>query len=161
MCVHFLREIFLTLHKNGCIHTGGHTIGMSRCTSFRQRLYNQSGNGMADYTLDVSYAAQLRQGCPRSGGDNNLFPLDFVSPAKFDNFYFKNILSGKGLLSSDQVLLTKSAETAALVKAYADDVNLFFKHFAQSMVNMGNISPLTGSQGEIRKNCRRLNNYYH
>jgi hypothetical protein len=26
------------------------------------------------------------------------------------------------------------------------------------MVNMGNISPLTGSQGEIRKNCRRLNN---
>ena len=137
--------------------TGGHTIGMSRCTSFRQRLYNQSGNGMADSTLDVSYAAQLRQGCPRSGGDNNLFPLDFVTPAKFDNFYYKNLLAGKGLLSSDEVLLTKSAETAALVKAYAADVNLFFQHFAQSMVNMGNISPLTGSQGEIRKNCRRLN----
>ncbi|KAF8724142.1 hypothetical protein HU200_021158 [Digitaria exilis] len=132
--------------------------GMSRCTSFRQRLYNQTGNGMADSTLDVSYAAQLRQGCPRSGGDNNLFPLDFVTPAKFDNFYYKNILAGKGLLSSDEVLLTKSAETAALVKAYAADVNLFFQHFAQSMVNMGNISPLTGSQGEIRKNCRRLNN---
>nr|CAB3472748.1 unnamed protein product [Digitaria exilis] len=138
--------------------SGGHTIGMSRCTSFRQRLYNQTGNGMADSTLDVSYAAQLRQGCPRSGGDNNLFPLDFVTPAKFDNFYYKNILAGKGLLSSDEVLLTKSAETAALVKAYAADVNLFFQHFAQSMVNMGNISPLTGSQGEIRKNCRRLNN---
>ncbi|XP_066379363.1 peroxidase 72-like [Miscanthus floridulus] len=138
--------------------SGGHTIGMSRCTSFRQRLYNQTGNGMADSTLDVSYAAQLRQGCPRSGGDNNLFPLDFVTPAKFDNFYYKNLLAGKGLLSSDEVLLTKSAETGALVKAYAADVNLFFQHFAQSMVNMGNISPLTGSQGEIRKNCRKLNN---
>lgn len=132
---------------------------MSRCTSFRQRLYNQTGNGMADGTLDVSYAAQLRQGCPRSGGDNNLFPLDFTS-TKFDNLYFKNLLAGKGLLSSDEVLLTKSAETAALVKAYADDVDLFFQHFAQSMVKMGGISPLTGSQGEIRENCRRLNNYH-
>ena len=137
--------------------SGAHTIGLSRCTSFRQRLYNQSGNGMADATLDASYAAHLRQGCPRSGGDDNLFPLDFVSPARFDNFYFKNLLVGKGLLSSDEVLLTKSAETAALVKAYADDVDLFFQHFAQSMVKMGNISPLTGAQGEIRKNCRRLN----
>ncbi|KAJ1283200.1 hypothetical protein BS78_03G109900 [Paspalum vaginatum] len=141
--------------------SGGHTIGMSRCTSFRQRLYNQTGNGMADATLDVSYAARLRQGCPRSGGDNNLFPLDMVSPAKFDNFYFKNILAGKGLLSSDEVLLTKSAETAALVRAYADDVNLFFHHFARSMVKMGNISPLTGAQGEIRKNCRRLNSNHY
>jgi peroxidase len=140
--------------------SGGHTIGLSRCTSFRQRLYNQSGNGLADNTLDVSYAAQLRQGCPRSGGDNNLFPLDVVTSTKFDNYYFKNILAGRGLLSSDEVLLTKSAETAALVKAYADDVHLFFQHFAQSMVNMGNIMPLTGSKGEIRKNCRRLNNFH-
>ncbi|VAH59971.1 unnamed protein product [Triticum turgidum subsp. durum] len=129
-------------------------------TNFRQRLYNQSDNGLADSTLDMSYAAQLRQGCPRSGGDNNLFPLDVVSSTKFDNFYFKNILAGRGLLSSDEVLLTKSAETAALVKAYANDVHLFFQHFAQSMVNMGNIMPLTGSQGEIRKDCRRLNNYH-
>ncbi|CAO2185044.1 unnamed protein product [Urochloa humidicola] len=141
--------------------SGAHTIGLSRCTSFRQRLYNQSGNGVADFTLDASYAAYLRTGCPSSGGDNNLFPLDFVSPAKFDNFYFKNLLVGKGLLNSDEVLLTKSAETAALVKAYADDVHLFFQHFAQSMVKMGNISPLTGAQGEVRKNCRRLNgNHY-
>ncbi|CAO2180365.1 unnamed protein product [Urochloa humidicola] len=141
--------------------SGAHTIGMSRCTSFRQRLYNQSGNGVADATLEVSYAAALRRGCPHSGGDGNLFPLDLATPAKFDNMYFKNILAGRGLLSSDEVLLTKSAETAALVKAYADDVHLFFQHFAQSMVKMGNISPLTGAQGEVRKNCRRLNgNHY-
>ncbi|CAM0947476.1 unnamed protein product [Alopecurus aequalis] len=140
--------------------SGAHTIGLSRCTSFRQRLYNQSSNGLADITLDVSYAAQLRQGCPRSGADNNLFPLDVVTSTKFDNFYFKNILAGRGLLSSDQILLTESVETAALVKAYADDVHHFFQHFARSMVNMGNIMPLTGSRGEIRKNCRRLNNFH-
>jgi peroxidase len=137
--------------------SGGHTIGLSRCTSFRQRLYNQSGNAMPDFTLDAAYAGYLRHDCPRSGGDNNLFPLDLATPAKFDNLYFKNILASKGLLNSDQVLLTKSGETAGLVKAYAADLDLFFKHFAESMVNMGNIKPLTGGQGEIRKDCRRLN----
>ncbi|AQK43686.1 Peroxidase 72 [Zea mays] len=64
--------------------SGGHTIGDSRCVSFRQRLYGQNNNGQVD------------QG-------------------------------------------------------------LFFDHFAKSMVKMGNISPLTGSAGEIRHNCRRVN----
>ncbi|CAL5373258.1 unnamed protein product [Camellia sinensis] len=136
---------------------GGHTIGNSRCTSFRQRLYNQSGNGLADMTLDKSYAAQLRSKCPRSGGDQNLFFLDFVSPTKFDNYYFKNLLASKGLLNSDQVLETKNRQTMELVKKYAENNELFFEQFAKSMIKMGNISPLIGSSGEIRKNCRKIN----
>ncbi|CAL5371241.1 unnamed protein product [Camellia sinensis] len=136
---------------------GGHTIGNSRCTSFRQRLYNQSGNGLADMTLDKSYAAQLRSKCPRSGGDQNLFFLDFVSPTKFDNNYFKNLLASKGLLNSDQVLETKNRQTMELVKKYAENNELFFEQFAKSMIKMGNISPLIGSSGEIRKNCRKIN----
>ncbi|XP_020535131.2 peroxidase 72 [Jatropha curcas] len=135
--------------------SGSHTIGNARCTSFRQRLYNQSGNGQPDYTLAQSYAAQLRARCPRSGGDQNLFFLDFVSPTKFDNSYFKNLLASKGLLSSDQVLLTKNEASMALVKKYAENNELFFEQFAKSMIKMGNISPLTGSRGEVRKNCRR------
>ncbi|XP_068636381.1 peroxidase 72-like [Aristolochia californica] len=137
--------------------SGSHTIGFSRCTSFRQRLYNQSGNGQPDVTLDASYAAQLRTNCPRSGGDQNLFPLDFVTPAKFDNYYFTNLIASKGLLNSDQVLLTKSEQTMQLVKLYAENNDLFFKQFAESMVKMGNISPLTGKKGVIRKNCRVVN----
>ncbi|XP_077244259.1 peroxidase 72-like [Tasmannia lanceolata] len=137
--------------------SGSHTIGFSRCTSFRQRLYNQTGNGQPDPTLDQSYAAQLRSGCPRSGGDNNLFPLDRVTPAKFDNHYFKNIVGAKGLLNSDEILFTKSQTTMELVKTYAENNNLFIDQFAKSMIKMGNISPLTGSRGEIRKNCRRIN----
>ncbi|KAJ1703950.1 hypothetical protein LUZ63_003729 [Rhynchospora breviuscula] len=137
--------------------SGSHTIGLSRCTSFRQRLYNQTGNGLADSTIEESFAAQLRGGCPRSGGDNNLFPLDRVSPTKFDNLYYKNIFYGKGLLSSDQILFTKSPDTMALVKLYAENEKLFLEQFAKSMVKMGNISPLTGYNGEVRKNCRFVN----
>ncbi|XVE87355.1 hypothetical protein DITRI_Ditri18aG0111000 [Diplodiscus trichospermus] len=139
--------------------SGSHTIGNARCTSFRQRLYNQSGNGQPDYTLDQSYAAQLRTNCPRSGGDQNLFFLDFVSPIKFDNSYFKNLLAYKGLLNSDEVLVTKNAVSRELVKKYAYNQELFFQQFAKSMIKMGNISPLTGNRGEIRRICRRVNAY--
>uniref|UniRef100_A0A7N0ZZR2 Peroxidase n=1 Tax=Kalanchoe fedtschenkoi TaxID=63787 RepID=A0A7N0ZZR2_KALFE len=137
--------------------SGSHTIGNARCTSFRQRLYNQTGNGRPDFTLDQSYASQLRGRCPRSGGDQNLFFLDFVTPIKFDNSYFKNLLAYKGLLSSDQVLVTSSQESLQLVKTYAENSQLFFEQFATSMVKMGNISPLTGPRGEIRKSCRKIN----
>ncbi|CAN6541595.1 hypothetical protein ACFX13_018691 [Malus domestica] len=137
--------------------SGSHTIGNARCTTFRQRLYNQSGNGLADSTLDQSYAAQLRTRCPRSGGDQNLFFLDFVSPTKFDNSYFKNLLASKGLLNSDEVLVTKSEVSKKLVRQYAENNELFFEQFAKSMVKMGNLSPLTGSTGEIRKRCRKVN----
>ncbi|GLU19840.1 hypothetical protein SLE2022_360650 [Rubroshorea leprosula] len=137
--------------------SGSHTIGNARCTSFRQRLYNQTGNGKPDNTLDPAYAAQLRTRCPQSGGDQNLFFLDYVSPTKFDNNYFKNILAFKGLLNSDEILFTRNEESKELVEKYAKDQGLFFQQFAKSMVKMGNISPLTGIRGEIRKNCRRIN----
>ncbi|GMH06503.1 hypothetical protein Nepgr_008343 [Nepenthes gracilis] len=137
--------------------SGSHTIGDSRCTSFRQRLYNQTGNGQPDYTLDQSFAAKLRPRCPRSGGDQNLFFLDYATPFKFDNTYYKNILASRGLLNSDEVLFTRSESSSELVKKYAENNGLFFDQFAKSMIKMGNISPLTGTRGEIRKRCRKIN----
>ncbi|KAL3372784.1 hypothetical protein AABB24_005024, partial [Solanum stoloniferum] len=137
--------------------SGSHTIGKARCTSFKQRLYNQSGKNLPDYTLDKKYAAQLSTKCPKFGGDQNLFFLDYVSPTKFDNNYYKNLLASKGLLNSDQILVTKIETSLELVKLYAKNNEIFFKQFAKSMVKLGNISPLMGHKGEIRKNCRKMN----
>ncbi|CAN8276413.1 unnamed protein product [Cochlearia groenlandica] len=137
--------------------SGSHTIGFSRCTSFRQRLYNQSGNGRPDMTLEQSFAAKLRQRCPRSGGDQKLSVLDIISAAKFDNGYFKNLVKNMGLLNSDQVLFSSNEKSRELVKKYAEDQKKFFEQFAKSMIKMGNISPLMGSSGEIRNNCRKIN----
>ncbi|KAL7598551.1 peroxidase 9 [Lactuca sativa] len=138
--------------------SGAHTIGMARCTTFKQRLYNQNGNNQPDSTLERSYYHDLKSVCPKTGGDSNISPLDRTSPMTFDNTYFKLIMSGKGLLTSDQVLLSGNlGKTMELVKHFADDHVLFFRHFAQSMVKMGNISPITGYKGEVRKNCRRVN----
>ncbi|GAB2267712.1 Peroxidase 9 [Dionaea muscipula] len=130
---------------------------MARCTTFKQRLYNQNGDNQPDITLERTYSIDLRSVCPPSGGDNNLSPLDYASPVRFDNTYFKLILGGRGLLTSDEVLLTGSIPSIVeLVKAYAEDEDLFFAQFAQSMVKMGNISPLSGSNGEVRQNCRMI-----
>ncbi|KAL3592900.1 hypothetical protein D5086_011540 [Populus alba] len=86
--------------------SGGHTIGVARCVTFKQRLYNQNGNNQPDQTLEKNYFLDLKSACPRSGGDDNISPLDLASPAKFDNSCFKLLLWGKGLLTSDEVLYT-------------------------------------------------------
>ncbi|KAG5250407.1 peroxidase [Salix suchowensis] len=138
--------------------SGAHTIGVARCVAFKQRLYNQNGNNQPDQTLEKNYFLDLKSVCPRSGGDNNISPLDLASPAKFDNTYFKLLIWGKGLLTSDEVLYTgKVGRTIQVVKRFAEDEGLFFEHFAKSMVKMGNISPLTGFNGEVRKSCRHVN----
>ncbi|XP_031476683.1 peroxidase 9-like [Nymphaea colorata] len=139
--------------------SGAHTIGVARCVNFKQRLYNQNGNGQPDASLEQTFYQNLKTVCPISGGDNIITPLEFISPNRFDNYYYKLLLWGKGLLNSDEVLLTGAGSdtTMQLVKSYAEDENLFFDQFAKSMVKMGNINPLTGFNGEVRANCHKVN----
>lgn len=139
--------------------SGSHTIGLARCTSFKARLYNQTVNGKPDPTLNTSYLKRLRAVCPQTGTDDNrTTPLDPVTPIKFDINYYRNLVEGTGLLRSDEILYsTKGSRTASLVRLYSINTHAFFKQFAASMIKMGNISPLTGSSGEIRKNCRKRN----
>lgn len=129
--------------------SGAHTIGFSRCLLFRDRIYN-------DKNIDANFAKQLQDICPREGGDSNLAALDCVTPAKFDEAYYTELIKKKGLLHSDQELLNGDY-TGALVRKYRRDTSAFYNDFAKSMIKMGNIKPLTGSQGEIRSNCRRAN----
>ncbi|XP_062092417.1 peroxidase 4-like [Humulus lupulus] len=131
--------------------SGAHTIGQARCTSFRSRIYNETN-------IDSSFAQTRRSKCPKSSGsgDNNLAPLDLQSPTAFDNSYFKNLIQKKGLLHSDQELFN-GGSTDSTVRSYSYGQSSFFSDFASAMGKMGDISPLTGSKGEIRKNCRRAN----
>lgn len=131
--------------------SGSHTIGQARCTSFRARVYNENN-------IDSSFAQTRQSNCPRTNGtgDNNLAPLDLQSPTVFDNNYHKNLLNRKALLHSDQQLFN-GGSTDSIVRTYGNNPNTFFSDFAAAMIKMGDISPLTGSNGEIRKNCRKRN----
>jgi hypothetical protein len=96
--------------------------------------------------------------CPRASGsgDGNLAPLDTTTANVFDNAYYANLLVQSGLLHSDQVLFNGGA-TDSLVRTYATAPARFNRDFAAAMVRMGSISPLTGSQGQIRLACSRVN----
>ncbi|KAF3664138.1 Peroxidase 2 [Capsicum annuum] len=55
---------------------GSHTIGQAGCTTFRNRIYNETN-------IDSQFATTLRATCPASGGDANLASLDVQTPEPF------------------------------------------------------------------------------
>nr|AKN79295.1 peroxidase 2 [Betula platyphylla] len=127
--------------------SGSHTIGQARCVAFRTRAYNETN-------IDASFQTSLQSKCPSTGGDDNLSPLDVTSPTTFDNAYFTNLKNKKGLLHSDQQLFN-GGSTDSQVNTYIDNPATFKTDFANAMVKMGNLSPLTGTSGQIRTDCKK------
>ncbi|CAI5474417.1 unnamed protein product [Closterium sp. Yama58-4] len=164
-------ETFLpgsTLNVSGLVHnfntvgldmtdvvtlSGAHTIGEGRCVSLKNRLEQD------DPTMDPEFAAYVKQKC----GTTNIDPKamidnDYATPKKFDNQYYKNLLAHKGLFTTDQALIYDD-KTEKAVKAFAHAKSTWFDAFPKSLVKMGVISPLTGTQGEVRLNCHVRNTY--
>ena len=136
--------------KDLVVLSGGHTIGYAQCLTFRPRIYN-------DRNIDPKFAASLKGICPKNGGNNNLAPMD-GTPARVDTTYYRDLLSKRGLFHSDQELFKgDGSRSDKLVKLYGTNLIAFAKAFKHSMIKMGNIWPLTGTQGEIRLNCRKVN----
>ncbi|TQD76737.1 hypothetical protein C1H46_037726 [Malus baccata] len=130
--------------------SGSHTMGQARCLVFRKRIHNETN-------IDSSFATSLKPNCTASSGtDDNLSSLDVTSPFIFDNAYFKNLVNRKGLLHSDQQLFS-GGSTDSLVTTYSTTAETFYTDFASAMVKMGSLSPLTGTTGQVRTNCRKIN----
>ncbi|KAK7331261.1 hypothetical protein VNO77_25481 [Canavalia gladiata] len=138
--------------------SGAHTFGRAHCTFILDRLYNFSGTGKPDPTLDTTYLQQLRKICPQTGSGNTLVNFDPTTPDTFDKNYYSNLQVHKGLLQSDQELFsTPGADTIAIVNSFSTVQDAFFDNFKASMIKMGNIGVLTGNKGEIRKHCNFVN----
>ncbi|KAF2286288.1 hypothetical protein GH714_013278 [Hevea brasiliensis] len=138
--------------------SGAHTFGRAQCRTFSNRLYDFNNTGLPDPTLNTTYLQTLRQICPQGGNGSVITNLDFTTPNAFDNNYFSNLLSNEGLLQSDQELFsTAGADTVDIVNNFSANQSAFFDSFVESMISMGNLSVLTGTDGEIRLNCRVVN----
>ncbi|KAK4386233.1 Peroxidase 1 [Sesamum angolense] len=119
--------------KDLAVLSGGHTIGVSHCFSFSNRLYNFTGKKDVDPSMD-----------PNS--------------QSFDVDYYTLVRKRRGLLQSDAALLNDNATSAYVdLHATASGKSSFFQDFAASMVRMGQIGVLTGTTGQIRNICSVVN----
>ncbi|CAN4089726.1 unnamed protein product [Withania somnifera] len=139
--------------------SGAHSFGRARCTTFNQRLFNFSGSGRPDPTIEPNFLQTLQRLCPQGVNGSNIFTnLDKSTPDEFDNYYFTNLKNHQGLLQTDQILFsTSGSNTISLVNNYANNQHKFFDDFVCSMIKLGNIGVLTGTKGEIRRDCKRNN----
>ncbi|KAH7676330.1 Peroxidase protein [Dioscorea alata] len=136
--------------------SGAHSIGVSHCSSFSPRLYAFNSTHPQDPSIDPQFAAFLKTKCPQGSSNDPIVSLDNVTPTRLDNQYYKNLKYKRGLLTSDQTL-EGSPETANMVTMNAKNYRAWSAKYAAAMVRMGSIEVLTGTQGEIRKNCRVVN----
>lgn len=133
--------------------SGAHTIGQTHCSNFADRFASTINNPFPD----VAYGKQLYDYCTEGGtvafgAVDKKMNLDSNSATTFDNGYFMDLVNGRGVLTSDHDLIV-DIRTSALVKLYAANQTAFFNQFATSIRQMGKINVLTGTQGQIRKQC--------
>ncbi|XP_078148730.1 peroxidase 1-like [Carex rostrata] len=145
--------------KDLVVLSAGHTIGTAHCAAIKDRLYNFTGqNNLNDVDpfLDPYYIAKLRSKCSPTD-TTTLIEMDPGSYKTFDMSYFKQVAKRRSAFHSDWALLTDKFTRDYVLKhanGYEDE---FFQDFAESMIKMGNVGVLTGSQGEIRKTCSIIN----
>lgn len=136
--------------------SGAHTLGFSHCNQIANRIYSFSASTPVDPSLNASYATQLQQMCPKNVDPTIAINIDPITPRKFDNVYYQNLQSGKGLFSSDEVLYT-DLRTRNAVNKFAQSSDTFNTAFVSAMRNLGRVDVKTGFQGEIRQDCSRFN----
>lgn len=133
---------------------GSHSVGRVHCVNLVHRIYPT-----VDPTMDPDYAEYLKGRCPTPDPDPQevLYARnDRETPMILDNYYYKNLLGHKGLLMVDQQL-TSDPLTSPYVEKMAADNGYFHDQFSRAVVLLSENNPLTGDQGEIRKDCRYVN----
>ncbi|KAK7395915.1 hypothetical protein VNO78_16520 [Psophocarpus tetragonolobus] len=136
--------------------SGAHTVGFSHCDQFANRIYSFTPSNPVDPTLDPTYAQELMAGCPRNPDPTVVLALDPQSPASFDNVYYQNLVSGKGLLTSDQVLFEDATSQSTVVR-FANNAADFNEAFVAAIRKLGRVGIKTGNEGEIRRDCTAFN----
>lgn len=131
--------------------SGAHTIGKAPCVTFDDRVHATP----VDPTLAPSFAASLKRQCPNPGSSSTAVDMDSTS-RRFDSQYYKDIIRGRGLLTSDQGLLYDSRTNRDV---HANKGAAFYRNFANAMVAMSRIEVLTGRSGEIRRQVGQVNKY--
>ncbi|RZS03663.1 hypothetical protein BHM03_00033869 [Ensete ventricosum] len=158
----------ISMSKLVClIVVGAHSIGLCHCGFFIDRLYNFRGSGSADPHIDPGLLDTLRRKCPfevveikNVSKDPKVFmnqaAVASSSPFTLDTSFYQGLLNYRAVLRLDQNLAFTDF-TSSLAASYINDPKLFLTQFSKSMIKLGSVGVLTGLDGEIRSNCRSIN----
>ncbi|XP_058088210.1 peroxidase 5-like [Magnolia sinica] len=142
------------------ILSGAHSIGKAGCRNFEHRMLNFSADNPTDPSLDPTYAYYLKLMCTPSEtlpNSSRSMPLDSITSMTLDNAYYVGVQMGRGLLQSDQALMTDS-RTRKMVKYFARNPHSWANQFGKAMAKISTLDVLTDShKGEVRTNCRFIN----
>ncbi|KAF2283522.1 hypothetical protein GH714_011804 [Hevea brasiliensis] len=83
--------------KDLVVLSGGHTIGIGHCFIITNRLYNFTGKGDTDPSLDPKYAAALKKKCKPGGDIKAVAEMDPGSFKTFDEDYYTIVAKRRGL----------------------------------------------------------------
>ncbi|TVU33223.1 hypothetical protein EJB05_25013, partial [Eragrostis curvula] len=119
--------------------SGAHTIGLAPCSA------------AANPTV-----LKDRPECTTLILGSGLARLDVDTPEAFDSKYYDGLLKNKGLLNSDRELI-KDPKLKKLVNDYSSNPKLFSTDFASAMEKLSKLGVLTGTNGQIRANCNKVN----
>ncbi|TKV94841.1 hypothetical protein SEVIR_9G322300v4 [Setaria viridis] len=136
---------------------GAHTVGVTHCSVIHDRLYDFNGTGLPDPGMDPLYVWILTTfACPKGQAFDNIVYLDDPSSILLvDKSYYAQIMKRHGVLAVDQALGDHSS-TAWMVNFLAT-TDFFPSMFSYALNKLAALDVLTGTAGEIRKNCRRTN----
>jgi len=134
--------------------SGAHSFGVAHCPLFSDRFTPVPD---PDTPIDPKFAATLKAKCAK---DVPAFTvkqnLDVRTPDVFDNKYYFDLVAKQGLFKSDQGLFFHASTNRTVIR-FSLNQAAFFEQFAKSMVKMSGMDVLTGTQGEIRRNCAVAN----
>ncbi|XP_051138655.1 peroxidase 57-like [Andrographis paniculata] len=138
---------------------GGHSVGVSHCAFFQDRISDFQGTGRPDPTMDPRLAETLLKRCGTQSRPLNRDPtvfLDQGTGSVFDNQFYGQIRSRRAILKIDQELALDPS-TARIVSIFASNRTAFNQIFERAMIKMSKIQVLVGNAGEIRKKCSVFN----
>lgn len=131
---------------------------MSHCSSLSNRLFNFTGKGDQDPSLDSEYATNLKTfKCKNINDNTTKIEMDPGSRKTFDLSYYGHLIKRRGLFESDAALLTNSVTKSEVIQLLQGSLANFFAEFAKSMEKLSQVKVKTGTEGEIRKHCAVVN----
>ncbi|RWW33110.1 hypothetical protein GW17_00002182 [Ensete ventricosum] len=140
--------------------SGAHTVGFSHCSQFASRIFGYDGGARDahDPAMNPQFAQALQKACADYVKNPTIAAFnDVMTPGKFDNMYYQNLLQGLGLLASDQALAA-DPRTKPFVQLYAANQTAFFNDFSRAMEKVSVLGVKAGRKGEVRRRCDVFNN---